>query len=133
MFEHRNAIQKADDLTPRAKLTGYGVNAWMDNSTGRARVTIRTLARETAMSSKTVIDALRELESGGYLTADRRDGRTTVYEAAIPESVSVGKTDRGNWENAIPTNHYSPSVEREEGAGARETLPAGARGYGWEP
>lgn len=123
---------------------------------GRCWPSITTLSRRARCSRRHVLTILHKLEQAGWLTVDRRTGRSSVYTVAAPtgepqitrdpeftsepqitreETAPVNPSSRegctpvhGGGEPQITQNHKEPSGNRKG-----RKRPATAMPAGWQP
>jgi DNA-binding transcriptional MocR family regulator len=73
----------ASDLSKNARSVAHALEARMKN--GSCFPGLRRIERDTRLSRNSVIDAIQELETGGWMVVQRRPRRqSNVYRAAVP-------------------------------------------------
>lgn len=83
LFTWRGAIADAD-LPGPTKCTAYALSLHMSERGDSCFPSVGTMARESGFSERTVRQALRDLESDGWLNRQDRPGQTSLYQAQIP-------------------------------------------------
>jgi hypothetical protein len=68
----------------------------------------------------TAVKYLKELESSGMLTKEKRFGQSTIYHATLPESTRIEAVDNLG---GIPSSSKSSLVEKLHSSSSDSTLP----------
>ncbi len=92
--------------TPKFVLIALADSAW-DN--GYTYPSIDTLCKRTSFGRTAVIDAVKWLESNGFLRADRDSGRNTRYYVLVDANQSASRTSTGNGPVRLPDPTSPPA------------------------
>lgn len=74
------------DLPPNAKYLGLYLNTFMNDRQDAAWPSIATIVGETGLARATVIKYLNVMEEAGWISRQKRFGKSTVYVAHVPSS-----------------------------------------------
>jgi DNA-binding transcriptional MocR family regulator len=107
----------ASDLSKNARGVAHALEARMKN--GSCFPGLRRIERDTRLSRHSVIEAIEELESGGWIVVDRRSGRRNTYRAMFPTgavATPVQQLHRGGAEGAPELRNELQNGSRTEEA-----------------
>jgi DNA-binding Lrp family transcriptional regulator len=114
--KHRNDFERAvitSKLSANQKLVALVLKSHMNNDDGRCFPSIKTLETECSLSEKTVRNAIRELETAGFITkviAGNGRGKSTQYKLnPIQSDVDNTNKHKGNPSTLVP--NYSPDKD----------------------
>jgi hypothetical protein len=150
------AFASQSNLAATRRITLLALAECHNGQTGQCNPSIQRLVAMTGMKPQTVIDAIKELENTGLITAHRAVGACTSYRLTIAEN---GNTENGNTEKGtsaengnapmpktatlpLPKTAYKPGIEpgknQEVTVNARasqtdDKQPAGASAGGEGP
>jgi hypothetical protein len=86
----RIALREDERLSRSAKLLGYTLATYADNTTGKTFVGLVVLGRNCRFSARTAHTAAKELERWGYVDIERRAGLSSVYTLRRPRKPASG-------------------------------------------
>ncbi len=113
-----------DTIDPLAAMV-FGV-VWRFSQMGRGQcdATLETIAKRAGFGTTAVRERLRALEAGGWIAAETRPGRPTIYHDSGRWVLQVAGVDQG----ARPQRQTLPPPQREALAPQREALATPTRG-----
>jgi hypothetical protein len=117
LFEWREAFVRSN-LAPVTRHVLLTLAMHMDTTGGSCYPNVRTLARETGLSRRTVMTHLRLARAGGWLASKRRgQGQgwaLTIYQAMVPDYMRA-ETGQEALEFAERGERPSPRQDMERG------------------
>ena len=120
LFSWRGAICDSG-LAPSARHVALTLSLHMNERGGSCFPSISTLERETGLSRNTVLAALRELESAGWITVKRAARSVNRYSATLPAGAITALGE------AAASATTAPGVARPPRQGGATTAPDLAR------
>jgi DNA-binding transcriptional regulator YhcF (GntR family) len=114
-------ISQSVALSTEAKWLFVVLRYHTNSKTDKAFPSYTTIQSETGFHRKTIAKALKELESSGWLTKQRRFGATTIYALQIPTSSTSDTTDAPSSSlNSTISSSISATISSSHGVHANQ-------------